>query len=170
MEPPLNPKDRFLMQLKERSNKLSTPKIYGDRLYPFLLIGLVIVSFGLMLGAFVKLLSMATNQPNSNQSNPNLPTPTLSASPTPDIGLKIEPNTENPSSTIMTLAKFNQIQNGMTITQVQKLIGNEGKLLGSSSSGNITGKVFWWQNPEGSNALVEFKNDQVVSKSQAGLK
>jgi hypothetical protein len=31
------------------------------------------------------------------------------------------------------------------------------------------GKVYSWKNPQGSNAIIEFKDGQVVAKAQAGL-
>jgi hypothetical protein len=140
---------------KEPAIESGISKTYGSKFNPLLLIGLVIVSFGLLLGTFIKLISTVSNQPSSLSTSSN-PLPT---------------QIDNPSTIdVITLEKFNQIQNGMTNQQVQELIGSPGKLLGSSNANNVVGKVYWWQNPQGSNAIVEFRNDLVVSKSQAGLK
>jgi hypothetical protein len=131
---------------------LKLPKVYrSDRSTPLLVVSLIIISLGLMLGTFVRLI--VGQSPSSN------PSPSLTSTP-------VNPPSDND---IINLNKFNQIQNGMTLSQVQKLVGNAGKLLGSSTVANVVGKVYWWQNPQGSNALVEFRNDKVVSKSQAGL-
>ncbi len=168
MEPPLKPPnlDRAKEPLDKSIKSIKSFKTYSDRTYPFLLICVVIASFGLMLGTFVRLISSVTNQPE-----PNLATKAIDSSPnsSPIPVSKPEAPT-SPSSEVITLAKFDRIQNGMTILQVQETIGNAGKLLGSSNVGNITGKVYWWQNQQGSNAIVEFKSDRVTSKSQAGLK
>jgi len=150
---PLSPDDPA--NTKEPAIESNISKTYGSSFNPLVLIGIVIVSFGLLLGTFIKLISTVNNQPSS------LPT---SSNPLPT-------QIDNPSTTdIITLEKFNQIQNGMTDQQVQELIGSPSKLLGSSNTNNVVGKVYRWQNLQGSNAIVEFSNDLVVSKSQAGLK
>jgi len=149
---PLSPDDP--VNPREPSIKSSISKAYGSKFNPLLLIGAVIVSFGLLLGTFIKLISTVNNQPS-----------------TPISSTPLAPQIDTPITTdVIALTKYNQIQNGMTIKQVQELIGSEGKLLGSSNTNNVVGKVYWWQNLQGSNAIVEFSNDLVVSKSQAGLK
>lgn len=155
MEPPLKPPN--LDRAKEPLSK--SVKSYSDRTYPILIICVIIASFGLILGTFVRLISSVTQSTTANLA----PTSPTSSAPS------TKPDT-NTDSEVITLAKFDRIQTGMTIQQVQELIGNAGKLLGSSNVGNITGKVYWWQNQQGSNAIVEFKGDRVTSKSQAGLK
>ncbi len=167
MEPTLEPPDpnQIADQIKKPTIKSSIFRTYSDRLYPFLLTGLVISSFGLLLGTFIRLFTTVTTQPATNQ--PPINQPVNQPVTNPEVG--ITPNSSNPNPDVISLAKFEQIQNGMNIQQVQKLIGSEGKLLGSSNTGNTTGNVYWWQNPQGSNAMVEFRNNQVVSKSQAGL-
>jgi hypothetical protein len=145
MNPIDNPKGKKSLKL---------PKVYrSDRSSPLVVVSIIIVSLGLMVGTFVRLIV--------GQSPSSSPSPALTSTPaTPSIDTNAD---------LISLDKFNQVQNGMTITQVQRLIGHEGKLLGSSTVANVVGKVYWWQNPQGSNALVEFRNDKVVSKSQAGL-
>jgi hypothetical protein len=65
--------------------------------------------------------------------------------------------------------RFNQIKKGMTLKQVEEVIGSPGKLIADSSTPNGTGQVYSWKNPQGSNAIVEFKNGKVAAKAQAGL-
>jgi hypothetical protein len=178
MEPPSDPVDNDpnpsnLNQSKaSKELKLGMSKTYTNSSYPFVVIGVVIIGFGFIVGTFIRLISVVNLQTQ----------PSLSIQPTPNSEGNPIVNSNNSSTSspikpeislsneLITLTKFNQIQNGMTIQQIQELIGNEGKLLGSTNAGNISGKVYSWQNPQGSNAIVEFKNDQVVSKSQAGLK
>jgi len=172
MEPTLDPFDREPDQLKpdqlkeskEPEIKLGMSKTYDNSSYPFVVIGVVIVGFGLIVGTFIRLISVV-NQPQTNSSGQL--TPNLEANP--PVNSPNKPDTSS-NNDVITLAKFNQIQNGMTIEQIQKLIGSEGKLLASTNAGSSSGKVYWWQNQQGSNAIVEFKNDLVISKSQAGLK
>jgi hypothetical protein len=176
MEPSPDPDDKDLNQSQESKEpviKLGISKTYTNSSYPFVVIGVVIIGFGFIVGTFIRLISVVNLQTQ----------PSLSIQPTPNSEGNPIVNSNNSSTSspikpeislsneVITLTKFNQIQNGMTIQQIQELIGsNEGKLLGSTNAGNISGKVYSWQNPQGSNAIVEFKNDQVVSKSQAGLK
>ncbi len=70
---------------------------------------------------------------------------------------------------VVTIEKFNRIQKGMTIEQVEKILGASGKVIAENNSSDSIGKVYSWKNPQGSNALIEFKDGQVVAKAQAGL-
>jgi hypothetical protein len=70
---------------------------------------------------------------------------------------------------VVTLEKFNRIQKGMSVEQVVKIFGASGKVIAENNSGNSIGQVYSWKNPEGSNAIIEFKDSQVVAKAQAGL-
>jgi hypothetical protein len=176
MEPSLDPVDQepnqsnLNQESKEPAIKLGISKTYSNNSYPFVVIGVVIIGFGFIVGTFIRLISMVNIQPSSQPNLSGQPTPSPEGNPpinSPNSPIKPEISSTND---VITLAKFNQVQNGMAIQQVQELIGSEGKLLGSTNAGNISGKVYSWQNPQGSNAIVEFKNDQVVSKSQAGLK
>ena len=71
--------------------------------------------------------------------------------------------------TVVTLEKFNRIQKGMTIEQVEKILGSSGKVIAENNSSDSIGKVYSWKNTQGSNAIIEFKDGQVVAKAQAGL-
>jgi hypothetical protein len=70
---------------------------------------------------------------------------------------------------LVNLEKFNRIQKGMTIEQVEKILGKSGQVIAENNSNNSIGKVYSWKNPQGSNAIIEFKDGQVVAKAQAGL-
>ncbi len=72
---------------------------------------------------------------------------------------------ENP----ITLDKFNRVQKGMTVEQVEKIFGVSGKVIAENTANNSVGKVYSWKNLQGSNAIIEFKDGQVVAKAQAGL-
>jgi outer membrane protein assembly factor BamE (lipoprotein component of BamABCDE complex) len=65
--------------------------------------------------------------------------------------------------------RFNKIQKGMTLKQVEEIVGSPGKLIADSSTSDETGQVYSWKNPQGSNAIIEFKNGKVAAKAQAGL-
>ena len=71
----------------------------------------------------------------------------------------------------MSLAQFNQIQNGMSYEDVQKLVGSAGTVLSESSIGGISIRIVSWlgNGSLGSNAAITFQNGAVSGKSQAGL-
>jgi hypothetical protein len=62
------------------------------------------------------------------------------------------------------------IEEGMSYSQVVEIIGVDGTEMSSSSVGGNTAKVYQWDGDKlYSNVIVEFLNDEVVSKAQAGL-
>lgn len=90
--------------------------------------------------------------------------------PTPNVSeLPIGSSPLSLSSQTVTLEKFNLIQKGMTIEQVERIFGISGKIIAETNSLDTVGRVYSWKNPEGSNAIIEFKDGQVVAKAQAGL-
>ncbi len=70
---------------------------------------------------------------------------------------------------VITLEKFNRIEKGMSVEQVERILSASGKVIAENNSNNSIGQVYSWKNPQGSNAIVEFKDGQVVAKAQAGL-
>lgn len=160
----------------QTGNKNAKPSSDIDHSYWHLVLaGLFIVLVGLGIGAVVRALTIrnaaigdtkvapisVAKPPQANE------TPTLPTSPTPSSPMPLA--AENPVSPMVTLSKFNLVENGMTIEQVEKIFGVTGKVIAETSSGESVGKVYSWRNPEGSNAIIEFKNGQVVAKAQAGL-
>lgn len=107
-------------------------------------------------------------QTRATSSN-EIGTPTPSAS-------ELNPSSISPSSSTLqeeeksiTLEKFNRVQKGMTVEQVEKIFGVSGKVIAENTTNDSVGRVYSWKNPQGSNAIVEFKDGQVVAKAQAGL-
>ncbi|MBD2177379.1 hypothetical protein H6F42_10695 [Pseudanabaena sp. FACHB-1998] len=115
-----------------------------------------------------------TPTPSSISPSPNLLSSTASASPSPtDLNSPDSPSA-SPSTTqenldVITLEKFNRVQKGMTLDQVENVFGTSGKVIAENSSGDSLGKVYSWKNPQGSNAIIEFKDGLVIAKAQAGL-
>jgi hypothetical protein len=69
----------------------------------------------------------------------------------------------------ITLSQFSRVQTGMTVQEVQSVMGDAGKLTVDQNIAGMTGQVYQWQNPGGSNVIVQFQNGKVIQKAQAGL-
>ena len=62
------------------------------------------------------------------------------------------------------------IEDGMSYSQVVEIIGSDGTEMSSASAGGSTAKVYQWDGDKRySNVVIEFMNDAVISKAQAGL-
>jgi len=87
----------------------------------------------------------------------------------PQVTARSERKSDEP---MLTLAKFGQIQTGMSYDEVVAIIGNNGVEQSTSEVGNIRTVMVSWANPglmQG-NASIIFQNGKLMSKSQLGLK
>jgi hypothetical protein len=174
-----------------KANRLQTKS--DSNYWQLLFVGLSIVALGLGIGASVRAITAKTViEPNSSSSlatpsvenkevkdtaasAKNIPSqtsqPTVTTQPTPKANPSSDAIAPNPNEQeqIINLEKFNRIQKGMTIEQVEKVFGISGKVIAENNSSNSIGQVYSWKNPQGSNAIIEFKDGQVVAKAQAGL-
>lgn len=71
-----------------------------------------------------------------------------------------------PPEAVITMDEYNQLAPGTGISQAQMIIGGQGKEV--SSGNNVI--TYQWKNPDGSSATAVFKGDQLISKTQTGLK
>lgn len=73
---------------------------------------------------------------------------------------------------IVTLAEFNQLQNGITYEQAKQLIGADGTVQSENNIGGIHTVMYTWTNPSfaDGNMNAMFQNNALMSKSQIGLK
>ena len=69
-------------------------------------------------------------------------------------------------SNIVDKLKYDNIKEGMSYAQVVEIIGSKGKETGHST----TSKNYWWKNPDGSGLYALFVKDELVVKSQTGLR
>lgn len=67
------------------------------------------------------------------------------------------------------LGQFNRIQTGMSVNDVESIMGSPGEPMVDSSVAGYTGQMYKWQNADGSNMIVQFQNSAVVTKAQFGL-
>ncbi|MFA9380754.1 MAG: DUF3862 domain-containing protein, partial [Acetanaerobacterium sp.] len=72
---------------------------------------------------------------------------------------------------VMTLAKYNQIEMGMSYEEVCNIVGSNGSILSESDiAGYHTFMVMWYgKGMTGANANIIIQNDKVMTKSQIGL-
>ena len=162
--------------------------------WQLLLVGLSIVLLGLGIGVSVRAItiksgvelispisSASPSVDNSGESSTNS-TKTIPSqiSETTAVTSQTSPKANRSSAEtmtpnlqeeeqIITLEKFNRIQKGMSIEQVEKVLGVSGNVIAENNSNNSVGRVYSWKNLQGSNAIIEFKDGQVVAKAQAGL-
>jgi hypothetical protein len=78
---------------------------------------------------------------------------------------------DSDGSVEVTLSEYNEIQVGMSLDQVEAIIGG-GPTRSASATGPYanTGTAYQWVNLDGSAALITFEDDRVVLKSQVNLK
>jgi hypothetical protein len=69
----------------------------------------------------------------------------------------------------ITLSEFNAVQTGMSIQQVQTIMGSTGTQTVHQDLAGISGDIYSWQNSDGSNMNVQFQNGAVITKAQFGL-
>lgn len=76
----------------------------------------------------------------------------------------------------VTMEKFNKIQTGMSYNEVKAVMGDAGELGAETTMpavpgvmGALNNKIYMWKNSDGSNMNVQFQNDKVMGKAQAGL-
>lgn len=177
----------------DKANTQKSPSAIASNYWQLLLIGLSIVLLGLGIGASVRAFTTKSSvEPTSvnpsadnrvkSSTSPTKSIPSQSGetsaatTQTPfkvDRSSATEPIIPSPAlkeeEQVITLEKFNRIQKGMSVEQVEKILGASGKVIAENSSTNSTGQVYSWKNLQGSNAIVEFKDGQVVAKAQAGL-
>lgn len=70
----------------------------------------------------------------------------------------------------VTLAKYNQVQNGMSYEDVVKIIGSEGTQTSGSSIGSIKTAAYKWQGEKYAMLFATFRDNKLSSKSQSNLK
>ncbi|MNS25889.1 hypothetical protein D3C72_577940 [compost metagenome] len=70
----------------------------------------------------------------------------------------------------VTYAKYQQIRNGMTYSQVAAIIGFDGEELSRNQIAGITTVMYQWQNKNGANMNAMFQNGALIQKAQYGLK
>jgi hypothetical protein len=122
---------------------------------------LILVVLGCNCQKFKELADEAKNSPS--------PTPNVSntsSSPTSSS----TPTSTSSSKSGLSMAKYDQIKDGMSYKEVTDIIGKEGTEQSSSKVGSTVIKTMKWQGDDYEFIFVNFTNDKVTFKSQANLK
>ena len=76
-----------------------------------------------------------------------------------------------------TAKQFRQINQGMAYSDCVKILGGSGTLVSENVMPGIPDimpslktSAYSWENDNGSNIMLMFQNDELISKAQAGLK
>ena len=98
---------------------------------------------------------------------PAAPSATTSEAASPAAGTTA-PDTGKP---VATLEKFNQVKKGMTLAEVEKIMGGPGMQITEGSSGDIKVATYGWYGTDLTTAMtVSFLNGAVSAAGQSGLK
>jgi outer membrane protein assembly factor BamE (lipoprotein component of BamABCDE complex) len=69
----------------------------------------------------------------------------------------------------VTKAEFDQVQSGMTYSQVAAIIGDPGEKISESDMAGFHTVMYMWRNPTGANMNAMFQNDKMINKAQINL-
>lgn len=90
---------------------------------------------------------------------------------TPFVANTATPKAKSSDKTAsLTMNDYNQLKNGMSKSEVEKILGGEGEQVSSSEIGKYKIETYKWQGENFSFIIITFRNDKVFSKSQANLK
>ncbi len=95
------------------------------------------------------------------------------ATPSPTVVVNSGSNSVNSGDSEeadLTLAKYNQIKNGMSLDEVQEIIGSDGKEVSSSEIGRYKTVTQKWDGDNYAYIICTFQNDKLMFKSQGGIK
>ena len=88
---------------------------------------------------------------------------------TPTGGSATTPAPARASRNVVTLAKYSQLQTGMTYRESTDIIGAPGEEISRSDLAGIVTVMYMWSNPSGSNMNAMLQDDALVTKAQLGL-
>lgn len=94
------------------------------------------------------------------------PSPTVAGS----SGSNTAVNSSDVEEADLTMAKYNQIKNGMSLDDVQGIIGSDGKEVSSSEIGKYKTVTQKWDGDNYAYIICTFQNDKMMFKSQGGIK
>lgn len=148
------------------------------------ILGLILLAAaGISAGCSTKAESRQTTEPTIAKKEAAAPTPALKTTPTADPERRfdgdfeddMEYSTPKPaakkSAVNISKATFEKIKTGMTLEEVEKLVGDEGMLVGTNIINGRTKKIYKWSNDNFSSYIdVTIENEKVIEKQDKNLK
>lgn len=131
-------------------------------------LGGTLVAFGICFGGCA-FISMMGDESSSSSKQTKSTVPLVTAE------ITVEPMNKTGDSDFgkgrVSMDHYNRIENGMSYNDVVKIIGFDGELFSESQFDDIITSLYYWYNEDGvTNISVIVQNDEVVSKSEFGLK
>ena len=107
----------------------------------------------------------AQNAPNGNSDiMDKVAARSPQATPTAAVTVPESPG----DATGVTIANFDKLRKGMTLEEIKKTIGSEGKLISENETPGYKTAMYQWKSGA-ANISCMFQNDKMISKTQFGL-
>lgn len=90
------------------------------------------------------------------------------ASPPITLTAAQNPNVTDTGAAGVTIENFNKLAKGMTVAEIKKIIGSDGKLISEGDNPGYKMSMYQWKNGK-NNISCMFQNDKMISKTQFGL-
>jgi len=98
------------------------------------------------------------------------PTPTVDRPNSPANSSSVPSSTPNPSSSTLTLEKYNRLKTDMPRAEVERILGGPGEEISNSTGGGVNFRLNKWSGENYTAVIISFRTDRIMSMSQVGLK
>lgn len=122
-----------------------------------------VICIGILIVVGCSCPKMAELQKELDKGSKPTPSPTIAS-------ITNTTETGDAEASDLTLAQYNRLKNGMSLKEVQDVIGSEGKEVSSSEIGKYKNVTQKWDGENYSYIICTFQNDKLLFKSQGGLK
>jgi len=68
------------------------------------------------------------------------------------------------------MEKYNRLKVNMPKSEVDRILGDPGTEVSSTSGGGVAFSVYKWSGENYTSIILSFRNDKIMTKSQVGLK
>jgi hypothetical protein len=118
----------------------------------------LVICIGILIVVGCSCPKMAEIQKELDKAGKTTPSPTTGSSPAKSGDAEL------------TLDKYNQLKNGMTLEEVREIIGSDGSETSSGGEGKYRYATYKWDGGNYSFIIVSFTGGKVSFKVQNGLK
>ncbi len=145
---------------------------------------ILLAAAGISAGCSTRAESRQTTEPTIAKKEAAMPTatPIVKASPMSDADRRYDgdfdgdmeystPRSEKTATASINKATFEKIKVGMTLEEVEKLVGDQGMLVGTNITNGRTKYIYKWSNDNFSSYIdVTIENEKVTEKGDKNLK